>query len=120
MAEVLALMVPVVRWVVGGWIYPSGSGPSAAQREKNFFEYRTLGVADREGEKKAMVEMGYAGDAYEFTGLALAEAAVVLMRGGTEAHKRGGGVLTPAMLGEVFAERLTAAGVRIEVKNLEG
>lgn len=119
-AEVVTLMLPVVRWVVCGWMYPSGSGESVAQREKNFFEYRTLGIADKEGGSKAMVEMGYDGDAYEFTGLALAEAAVVLMRGGTEGHKRGGGVLTPAMLEEVFAKRLAAAGVRIEVKNLDG
>jgi hypothetical protein len=118
-AEVLALMVPPVRWVVCRWMYPAGTGLSAVQREKNFFEYRTLGVADTEGKQKAIAEMGYTGDAYEFTGLALAEAAVVLINGGTEAHTRGGGVLTPAMLGEGFAKRLGAAGVRIEVKSLQ-
>ena len=90
MAEVLALMFPPVRWMVSAWMYPSGSGPSAVQRKKNFFEYRTLGVTDAEGEKNATVEMGYAGDAYKFTALSLVEAAVILMKGETEEYKKRG------------------------------
>ncbi len=54
-----------------------------------------------------------------FTGQSLAEAAMVLINEGTKAHRRGGGILTPAMLGEVFAGRLTAAGVKIDVKALQ-
>lgn len=47
------------------------------------------------------------GSLYYFTGLAIAEAAMVILRGGkNEASLSGGGILTPATLGEEFIERL--------------
>lgn len=40
--------------------------------------------------------------------MAIAEAAMVILRGGdNEARRSGGGILTPATLGDEFIERLT-------------
>lgn len=56
---------------------------------------------------------------YSFTGLAITEAAMVILRGGeTEAKKLGGGILTPATLGDEYVERLRAVGVEFDVKIL--
>lgn len=54
---------------------------------------------------------------YYFTGLALAEAAMVVLRGGeTEAKKLGGGILTPATLGDEYVERLGKVNTEIHVQ----
>lgn len=54
---------------------------------------------------------------YYFTGLALAEAAMVVLRGGeTEAKKLGGGILTPATLGDEYVERLRKVNTEIHVQ----
>lgn len=44
---------------------------------------------------------------------------MVILRGGeTEAKKLGGGILTPATLGDEYVERLRAVGVEFDVKIL--
>lgn len=105
------------------YLVPAGTGPSATQRRGHYFKYRAIGIADTEDalEKKIEVSWEYDGDPYVFTGVAMVEAAVTLLEGGTEAHRKGGGILTPAMLGEKYVERLKRpeAGVRIEVKVME-
>ena len=64
--------------------------------------------------------MRYDGDPYVFTAVALGEAArIVLWQQDTWAHKFGGGVLTPATLGDHYVSQLRAAGVVIETRNVE-
>ena len=55
---------------------------------------------------------------YHFTGVALAESALVLSREKTLAHELGGGILTPATLGATYLERLQKAGLQVEMKML--
>jgi short subunit dehydrogenase-like uncharacterized protein len=79
-----------------------------------------VAVPDENGGKlapRAEAKFEYDGDPYVSTSVALTQAALVLLEGGTPAHRRGG-ILTPASLGEKFAERLKQpeAGVKIEVK----
>lgn len=112
-----------IRTLIGKHLFPAGTGPSADKRRGHYFKYRTIGVADTADAlgNKVEVTFEYDGDSYEFTGKALTEAAILLLEGGTEAHRRGGGILTPAMLGEKYVERLKgpAVGARIEVRTLE-
>lgn len=56
---------------------------------------------------------------FSVTGLLLSQAALTLLKDDTVAIKSGGGVLTPATLGQPFIDRLNAAGYRFETKMLE-
>ena len=80
--------------------------------------YRAVGVADTERGERALAQFEWGGSAYMLTGVTLAEAAMVVLRGdlkATEAGRRGGGLLTPATLGGQFIERLTKVGVKMDV-----
>ena len=55
---------------------------------------------------------------YHFTGVSLAESALILSREKTFAHELGGGMLTPATLGEKWLERMELAGLKSEFKLL--
>jgi len=79
-------------------------------------------VADTERGERALARFEWGGSAYVLTGVTLAEAAMVMLRGdlgATEAGRRGGGLLTPAMLGDQFVERLSKVGVKIDVRMCE-
>ncbi|KAF7562201.1 hypothetical protein G7046_g1930 [Stylonectria norvegica] len=89
------LVFAPMRTLVGKRLFPAGTGPSASDRAGHFFKYRTVGVADTGDEtarKRVEVSFDYSGSSYDFTGVALTEAAVLLLEGGTEAHgeRRGG------------------------------
>ena len=102
-------------------IFPPGSGPTADQRGQHHFKVQALGVADtgQQPTRKAIAELE-GGDGYEFTAMIMTEAALLLLEGGTEAHRRGGGIFTPAMLGEKLAERIQRpeAGAKIQVRDM--
>lgn len=95
------------------------------QTAKEFFEWRGIGIPDRiaenkpEPQKRAFVKIRWDGGAYYFTGVLLAHAAMSLLKDETEAKKFGGGLLTPATLGEPFVERLVAAGLRFETSMVD-
>jgi short subunit dehydrogenase-like uncharacterized protein len=65
--------------------------------------------------------MCYEGDAYLFTAIALAEAARILLwqqdNSSTWAYGFGGGVLTPATLGDQYVSQLRVAGLTIDARN---
>ncbi|RGP60026.1 hypothetical protein FLONG3_11011 [Fusarium longipes] len=101
-------------------MFPPGTGPSEEVRKGHYFKYRTVAIPDQKGDMsapKVEVKFEYDGDPYVFTSVALTQAALVLLEGGTSAHRRGG-ILTPASLGGGYVERLKQpeAGVKIEVK----
>lgn len=112
------------RTLVSRRLFPAGTGPSVEERVGNHFSYRTVALADMPKDTAAPqveVTFAYDGDPYVFTGVSLTEAALVLLEGGTPAHERGRGILTPALLGDKFAERLKRpeADVKIDVKVIE-
>ncbi|CAM1506845.1 Fc.00g064860.m01.CDS01 [Cosmosporella sp. VM-42] len=117
------LVIRPFRTLLAKHLFPAGTGPSAETRQGNHFKYRVIGVADTEDAPKKRVEVKfeYQGDPYVFTGMTLTEAALLLVEGGTEAHRRGGGILTSALLGEKYLERLKrpGLGVKIEVRVLK-
>ncbi|OCL04489.1 hypothetical protein AOQ84DRAFT_346151 [Glonium stellatum] len=96
-----------------------GAGPAKDAIKKEFLNYRAVGVADTQRGERALARLEFGGGAYMLTGVTLAEAAMVMLRGdlgATEAGRRGGGLLTPATLGDQFVERLKKVGVKIEVR----
>ncbi|KAF5538704.1 hypothetical protein FNAPI_11016 [Fusarium napiforme] len=113
--------IPPVRYLAAR-MFPPGTGPSEDARRSHYFKYRTLAIADNKGAEpvlKVEVKFAYSGGPYVFTGVALTQAALVLLQGIIPSHKRGG-ILTPAALGEEYVRRLKQpeAGVEIEVEVL--
>lgn len=75
--------------------------------KNDYAHIKAIGVADNSASDRAMAIFKFDGSLYSFTGLAVAEAAITILRCGlNEAKICGGGVLTPATLGEPFIERL--------------
>jgi short subunit dehydrogenase-like uncharacterized protein len=113
----LFLAIKPCRMLVRRFIYQPGQGPATEATAKDTIEFRAIGVADdsNSGEgKKAMARMRYEGGMYYFTGLLLAEAAMVLLENEDIVRTLGGGLLTPACLGDKFIERLRKVHVTIE------
>lgn len=108
-----------IRWIMSKLWYKPGDGINPDKIKKNWLEYRTVAEADTPNhpKQKALVRMRYDSDPYIFTAVTIGEAArVILQSGDTPAHKLGGGVLTPATLGNQYVSRLRDAGVVIEVR----
>lgn len=113
----LALSIAPLRWLLKKLVYAPGEGPAREMADKDIVEYRAIGTAEQDTShpKKAMARLRYEGAVYYFTGLLLAEAAMVILRDEDEIIKKfGGGVLTPATLGQPYIDRLCDAGVIIE------
>ncbi|KAF2497744.1 hypothetical protein BU16DRAFT_457530 [Lophium mytilinum] len=121
------LAFPPSRWIMGPlltrFMLPApGEGPTEESSKDDLLHYRAVGVADSKGKERAIAEWEVHTGAYAVTGLTLAEAAMVILKGdlaSTEAGKMGGGLLTSATLGDQYLERLKAAGVRFEVGTSE-
>jgi short subunit dehydrogenase-like uncharacterized protein len=127
MAVGALLTFPPSRWLVkpilARFVLPApGEGPTQESTKDDFLHYRAVGVADSKGKERAVAEWAVQSGAYALTGLTLAEAALVILKGNlanTEAGKIGGGILTPATLGDQYVERLRATGIRLEVVSSE-
>jgi short subunit dehydrogenase-like uncharacterized protein len=118
-ASILLTLSPV-RALIKRFIYQPGQGPSVEASAQDVLEYRAIAIADQPGPiKKAMATFRYEGSLYYLTGVFLAEAAMVLLKENDLVEELGGGVLTPACLGERFVERLQSANVRIDGKLLD-
>ncbi|EON68317.1 hypothetical protein W97_07575 [Coniosporium apollinis CBS 100218] len=114
------LVLPPVRWLLKKLVFQPGDGPSKEASKNDYLEYRAIGVADEEKGRRAGAEFKYQGNGYYLTGLLMAEAAMVILRGGeNQARKMGGGIVTPATLGEEYVERLLGAKVGISARLLD-
>ncbi|KAH6646213.1 Saccharopine dehydrogenase-domain-containing protein [Truncatella angustata] len=92
-----------------------GDGPDLEATRHAPAELEAVAIADGDETKKAFARFKFLGGSYYVTGAVLAQGAASLLytrhlEGGYE-----GGNLTPAFLGEDFAERLRGAGAEIEV-----
>lgn len=112
----LVMVTPLLRWIAKRFVYEPGQGPSKESTMNDLIEYRAIGTADQDSSrrKRALATFRYEGGTYYLSGLLLAEAAMVILRNDDLPDKLGGGVLTPAMLGQPFVDRLRSAGVSIE------
>jgi len=112
-ASILLTLRPL-RAILKRFIYQPGQGPAVEANAKDLFEYRAVAVADQPGpEKKTIATFRYEGGIYYLSGALLAEAAMILLKETTLVEQLGGGILTPACLGEAFVQRLRDAGAKI-------
>ncbi|KAH7018796.1 Saccharopine dehydrogenase-domain-containing protein [Ilyonectria destructans] len=114
----IVLLSPA-RWILKKLVTRPGEGPAPEAAKNDYAHFRAVGVADSPNHERVVATLKVKGSLYSFTGLAITEAAMVILRGGeTEAKKLGGGILTPATLGDEYVERLRAVGVEFDVKIL--
>lgn len=116
----VALVIPPVRWLLKKLVTAPGQGPSREAAAKETIELRSVATADQDGPnpRRAFARARWEGGMYYLTGVLLAEAAIVILRDDTTARKLGGGLLTPAMLGQPFIDRLRKAGLKFETQLL--
>lgn len=116
----VAIAIKPVRWLVKKLVYAPGQGPAKESTKDELLEIRTIATADQSGRttKRAYGRFRYDGGMYYLTGVILAEAAMVLLQDDDLTKKLGGGILTPAMLGQSFIDRLRNAGAIIEAEML--
>ncbi|EWC44495.1 hypothetical protein DRE_06763 [Drechslerella stenobrocha 248] len=126
------------RWLARRVVMQPGFGPDQAafnSGRQGSLEWRAVGVADdsdydgegRTKKREVLASLRYEdGDCYAITALLIVEAAFTILDlqkdGGVGedclARKIGGGVLTPACLGEPYIKRLDAVGTKLVVKEL--
>lgn len=106
------------RWLVRKLVPAPGQGPSKESHKKELLEYRAIAIADESGPEphRAFSKFRWEGGLYYMTGVLLAEAAIVILREDSLVKRLGGGVLTPAGLGQPFIDRLKDAGFIIETE----
>lgn len=93
-----------------------GEGPSRESMKNDFMSYRGVGVAESGQKVTAKIDIAHGG--YVATAVTLSAAAKVILRGRleeTEAGRLGGGILTPATLGEQYVETLNDFGMKIQI-----
>jgi short subunit dehydrogenase-like uncharacterized protein len=118
----LFLALPPTRWVLSPLIknlviQAPGQGPSRESMKHDFMSYRGVGVAE-DGKGKVTGKLDVAHGGYVATAITLSAAAQVILRGRmetTEAGRLGGGMLTPATLGEEYVRTLNEFGMKIRV-----
>jgi len=116
----LALAFPPVRWFVRKFLYAPGEGAKKEATTKDFIEFRAIATTDQENldARRAVGRLRWDGGNYYFTGVLLAEAAMVLLKEPELVNRLNGGILTPAMIAEPFINRMTNCGMVFEVRML--
>jgi short subunit dehydrogenase-like uncharacterized protein len=120
----MLLALPPTRWILAPlikkFVIPApGEGPSRESMKKDFMNYRGVGIAE-DGKGKVTAKLDIAHGGYVATGITLSAAAQVILRGRldqTEAGRLGGGILTPATLGDEYVKTLDEFGVKISIDN---
>ncbi|KAJ5604091.1 hypothetical protein N7537_007047 [Penicillium hordei] len=114
-ASLLAL--PPVRWLVKMFVFAPGTGPRREDSANDLLEYHAIATADTASPQRVFGKIIYHGGMYPFTGLLLAEAAMVILNEEEKIKKVSrGGIVTPAMLGQDYVDRLEKVGCKIETK----
>lgn len=119
---IMLLAIPPVRWLLRKLIYAPGDGPTEDGSKTHRAEYRAVAIADVDApgpKPRAFCRAWYNGGMYHLTGLLLTQAALTLLKDDVVAKKFGGGILTPATLGQPYIDRVDGAGFKFEVRMLE-
>lgn len=114
----LALIFAPVRWLAKKFLYAPGQGSDKDKTRHEYLEYHAVATADQEGlgARRAFARLRWDGSLYRFTGVCLAEAAMVLLNDEKLVRRLDGGLLTPATLGQPFIDRMKNAGLIFEVE----
>ncbi|KAJ5178480.1 Saccharopine dehydrogenase / Homospermidine synthase [Penicillium coprophilum] len=111
------LALPPVRWLVRKFVFAPGSGPTKEDSANDLLEYHAIATADNPSAQRVFGKITYHGGMYPFTGLLLAEAAMVILNDEEKIRKVSrGGIVTPATLGQDYVDRLEKVGCKIETK----
>ena len=115
---VMLLALPPVRWLLRKFIFAPGSGPRREDSMNDRLEYHAIAKPEGEQTKRVFGKVTYEGGMYLFTGLLLAEAAMVILNDEETIRKVSrGGIVTPATMGQGFVYRLEKVGCNIELKS---
>jgi short subunit dehydrogenase-like uncharacterized protein len=114
-----ALAISPVRWLIKKLVYQPGEGPTKEDTSKDHIEWRGIATADTPQQQRAWAKLRFEGSAYHITAILIMEAAITILRDHTEAHKIGGGIITPATLGQAYIDRLERAGIKMETRMLD-
>ena len=114
----MALIFPPVRWLAKKFVYAPGEGADREARRHEYLEYRAVATADQDrlNPRRAFAKLRWDGSLYHFTGVLLAEAAMVLLNDDKLVRRLDGGLLTPATLGQPFIDRMRNAGLVFEAE----
>ncbi|KAI9691578.1 MAG: hypothetical protein M1822_007649 [Bathelium mastoideum] len=117
----IALLLKPVRWLMKKMVYAPGQGPTKEEAAKDTFVCKAIGEADTvaTSRPRAMSTLEWNGSFYHLTGVFAAEAALTILRSHTTAHDLGGGILTPATLGQSYVDNLTKAGLGLQVESIK-
>jgi short subunit dehydrogenase-like uncharacterized protein len=107
------------RWYLKRLVYQPGQGPTKEEYVTNRLSYKAIATADHESKKRVVATFDYSGGGYYMTGICVAEAAMLVLRGGDNLAKKLGGMVTPATLEMEYVERLRKAGIKIEASMLD-
>ncbi len=112
-----ALSYAPVRGFLNRFVPQAGEGPSVEAMDKGFFKCELIGTSSTGGKLRAVVaDRGDAGN--RATTKMVCEAALALVMDEKRLPKAAG-VITPSVaFGQVLAERMRAAGMRVEVMDL--
>ncbi|KAF1964172.1 hypothetical protein BU23DRAFT_562145 [Bimuria novae-zelandiae CBS 107.79] len=118
----LLFAFPASRWILSPlikrFLLPKpGEGPSRESMKKDFMNYKAVAIADTDKQEKVHGKLHLPHGGYLTTAQTLSAAAWVILRGSladTEAGRLGGGILTPATLGQPFVEKLDEFGIKIQ------
>ena len=112
----LAAAIPPIRWLAQRFSYLLQGSPGQETSNESL-EFRAIATADQNSPRprRAFARLRWEGSVYYFTGLCLAEAAMLILNDGDLVQRLDGGILTPATLGQAFIDRMMRAGVKFEV-----
>lgn len=106
------------RNLVRRFVFQPGQGPTREDAANDYLEFRGVGTPDGQqgAGKQALTRLWFQGSMYLLTAVFLSEAARTLLEDDLEF---GGGIYTPACLGEDYIDRLEDHGLKIETKIID-
>ncbi|KAL4883459.1 Saccharopine dehydrogenase-domain-containing protein [Aspergillus karnatakaensis] len=114
------LLLPPFRWLVKKIIYAPGSGPTEESGRNDHVEYRAVATPEQDTSKRVFGKLTFKGSMYVVTGILMAEAAMVLLENEEKVKKVSrSGIVTPAVLGQEYIDRLEKVGCRVETQVLD-
>ncbi|KKY35482.1 putative saccharopine dehydrogenase [Diaporthe ampelina] len=118
LSGLLLAVLPPLRSAVRRFVYKQGDGPDKEQSKKDEIEFRGVAApdTDRPVGKQAFCRATYFGSMYALTGALLAQAALTVLE--DDVDLGGGGIFTPACLGQGFVDRLDGVGFKIRTESV--
>ncbi|KAL4807554.1 Saccharopine dehydrogenase-domain-containing protein [Aspergillus unguis] len=114
------LIFSPIRWLVRKYLYTPGSGPATESGRNDHFEFRAIATPDQNTSKRVLGKLKYKGPVYYYTGLLMAEAAMVMLENEEKVKKVSRcGIVTPAVLGQEYLDRLDKVGCTVETQVLD-